>query len=209
MKINVPFYKQTTNLDCGPVALKMVFDYFGKDFSIAKISKLVGLKEGKGISTIELAIVAVNLGFNTRIISKSISFNKENLKLDFYKKYIDKNLIQNYKKLLREAEERGVIIEEKTIVLKDLVSAIRKDSILIILLDWNAVVGEASKGYQGHFVPVVGYDDENVYVHNHGFQNTQAFFKIKKEIFDKARKAKGTGEDILIIQKQTEDYNNI
>lgn len=202
MKINVPFYKQTTNLDCGPVALKMVFDYFGKDFSIEKISKLVGLKEGKGISTIELAIAAANLGFSTRIISKSISFNKENLKLDFYRKYIDKNLIKNYKKLLRKAEELGVIIEEKTIVLNELVSAVREDSILIMLLDWNVVIGKTGKGYQGHFAPVVGYDDENVYVHNHGFQDTQAFFKIKKEIFDKARKAKGTDEDIVIIYRK-------
>ena len=58
------------------------------------------------------------------------------------------------------------------------------------------------KGYQGHFVPVVGYDKKNVYVHNHGLNNPLSFLPIKKEIFEEARKAKGTDEDIIVVHRK-------
>ena len=70
------------------------------------------------------------------------------------------------------------------------------------ILDWNTVLGETEKGYQGHFVPVVGYDIENVYVHNHGFKNPTAFLAIPREVFENARKVRGTDEDIAIIYRK-------
>ena len=45
MKLDVPFYPQTTTLNCGPTALKMAFAYFGKDLPIELIEKTVGTDE--------------------------------------------------------------------------------------------------------------------------------------------------------------------
>jgi len=43
MKLEVPFFKQTTPLNCGPVAVRMVLSYFGKNVSLEEIERLVGI----------------------------------------------------------------------------------------------------------------------------------------------------------------------
>lgn len=53
----------------------------------------------------------------------------------------------------------------------------------------------------GHYVPLVGYDNKFAYVNNSAGRNGKRFQSIDKNMFEKARKAKGTDEDILIIYK--------
>ena len=200
MKLDVPFYKQTTPLNCGPRALKMIFSYFGKDIPDNIIEEAVGIKDGKGVTTIQLAIATVDLGFKSSIYTKVISFNEENLKLDYYKKYLDSNAEQ-FAYLVKKARDIGVKLYEKILTLEELLSKISKKNLAIVLIDWDIVRSNKKEKYLGHFVPLVGYDDEFVYVHNHGLNGTRSFLPIKREIFDKARKAEGTDEDILFISK--------
>lgn len=200
MKLNVPFYKQTTPLNCGSSALRMVLAYLGKDLGLEILEEKMGVKEGKGVSTVRLAIASTSLGYKTEFYSKQILFNEKNINLDYYKQYGDMNLKES-EILIKQAKEEGVNVQEKSLPLEELLEIVTEKSVPIILLDWNVVLGKREEGYQGHFVPIVGYDDENVYVHNHGFKNTQKFFPINKLIFDKARKAKGTDEDIVVIYK--------
>ncbi|MFW6231222.1 MAG: hypothetical protein ACOC32_04335 [Nanoarchaeota archaeon] len=70
-----------------------------------------------------------------------------------------------------------------------------EDSVPIILLDWNTVKGKEC--YQDHFVPIVGYDDENVYAQS--LVKGGAFMPIEDDVFEKAHKADGTDEDIAVI----------
>jgi len=198
MKLNVPFYKQTTPLNCGPSALRMVLAYLDKDLGLEILEEKIGVKEGKGVSTIRLAIASASLGYKTDFYSKHILFNEKNVNLDYYKQYGDMNLRES-EILIKKAKEEGVNIQEKSLSLEELLEMVKEKSVPIILLDWNIVLGKKEEGYQGHFVPIVGHDNENVYVHNHGFKNTKAFFPIDKSLFDKARRAKGTDEDIVVI----------
>ena len=62
MKLNVPFYKQTTKLNCGPAALRMVLAYFDKDYSLKFLEEKSQIKEGKGVFKIQIAIAAARLG---------------------------------------------------------------------------------------------------------------------------------------------------
>lgn len=202
MKLNVPFYKQTTNLDCGPTALRMALSFLNKDYGIEKLRNLVITNDDKGVSTIKLAIAASKLGYKTKFYSVSLFFDESNLDLDFYKQYGDINL-EISKKLVEEAKKNKVELYEKSISLEDVLSYVTEESIPIILLDWNIIREISQKGYQGHFVPIVGYDDNYVYVHNQGLKDPQAYLPIKKETFEKARKAQGTDEDFLVIFKQT------
>jgi len=199
MKLNVPFYKQTTEMNCGPLALKMALDYLGKNLSIEELEKQTELKRGKALPTIKLALVAKQLGFRTKFFTKNFENNPENLKMDFYKKYWDMNGEES-QRIFQEAEKAGIELHEKTLSLENIINNIREDRIIIILLDWNVIAKK--QGYQGHFVPVVGYDEENIYIHNQGFDSPQAFMPIKRQTFDKARKAKGTDEDLLIIYRK-------
>jgi len=201
MRLNVPFFIQTTKVNCGPSALKMVLDYFGKKKTIEEIESKFEMIEGKGVSTIQIATVSSLFGFKTEFYSKSLLFDEENMKLDFYKKYANNNLEES-KKQIKFAIESGVKTEEKTFSLENILKFVTKKSIPIILLDWNVVMNKREKGYQGHFVPIVGYDSKNVYVHNQGLDNPQEYLKISKEVFDESRKEKGTDEDFLIIYKK-------
>lgn len=201
MRLEIPFYKQTSPLNCGPMALKMVLAYLGKEEGIESLEVRTGLKEGKGISTIQLAFAVASSGYRADFYSKHILFNEKNLKHKFYQKYSDIDLEQS-KKWLGKARTAGVNIQEKTLSLKELLRLVTKDSVPIILLDWNIIKERKEQGYQGHFVPIVGYDEQNVYIHNHGLSDTREFMSIPRKILDEARKAEGTDEDILVVYRR-------
>ena len=201
MKLEIPFFKQTSALDCGPSALRMFLSYLGKDEGIKVLEARTGIKEGKGISTIQIATAAASSGFRTDFYSKHILFNEQHLKLDFYKKYSDMDLNQS-KKLVEEAKASGVNVRERTLSLEELLRFVKRDSVPIVLIDWNTIKDKKEKGYQGHFGPVVGYDEQNIYIHNHGLNDTQEFMPVPKKTFDEARKAEGTDEDIVIVYRK-------
>jgi len=198
--LEVPFYKQTTDLNCGPTALKMVFSYFGENYDIGLIEEKVGIKEGKVVSTIQLAIAVARLGFKTKFFSKQLFFDESYKDMDFYKKYSMMDL-ELSKKLVEQAKTVGVDVHEKSISLDELISFVSQDSVPIVLLDWSMIT-KSGKGYSGHFVPIVGFEDDDIYVHNQGFSNPIAFLKIRKDIFENARKSEGTDEDTVIVYRK-------
>lgn len=200
MRLEVPFYKQTKDFNCGPTALKMVLSFFGENHDMNLIEEKVGIKDRKVVSTIQLAIASARLGFKTDFYSKHLLFDEEHKKMDFYKKYSEMNL-EFSKKLVEEAKKSSVNVQERSLPLEGLIPLTSVNSIPIVLLDWNIIVGNR-KGYLGHFVPVVGYDEKNIWVHNQGFKDPTAFLMIGKKIFDKARKAEGTDEDIVIVHRK-------
>jgi len=200
MKLKVPFYEQTTEQNCGPVALKMVLEFLGERFSVEELEKAANTKEKEAVFTIQLAIAAKRPGFNVDFYSKNLKLNEENLNLEFYKK--NTSLVsKDINKFLREAEKLGVKLHERAVNREEITSFISKDSVPIIILDWSIITEKPEKGFVGHFVPIVGYNKDSFYVHNHGFINPKPFLQIKKETFEKARKSLGTDEDILVIQK--------
>jgi len=74
--INVPLLKQKEKLDCGPIALKMVLKYFGKNISENKIIKEVGGIGKYGVKAIKLAEFAKSLGLNVIIYSYNRQLSK-------------------------------------------------------------------------------------------------------------------------------------
>ena len=200
MRLDVPFYKQTTSLNCGPVALKMVLAYFGKDEPIKLLEEKTGIEEGKGVSTIQIAIAAASLGYRTDFYSKHVLFNEKKLEYKFYQEHGNVDL-ERSKRLAKNARELGVNIHERSLSLEELLGFVTNDSIPIVLLKWNVVKGKNRKDYQRHFVPIVGYDKQNVYVHNHGLKNTQKFMPTQRETFDEARKSEGTDEDVVVVYR--------
>lgn len=197
MKLKIPFYQQTSKFNCGPTALRMVFDYLGKSKDLALIEEKVGISEGKAVSTINLAIAAKELGFNTEFYSKQLYFNEEHLKKEFYQQHADITSMNESIKIVNKAKEIGVILHETTMTLDELLNKMSEKKLIITLIDWSVISGK--KGYQGHFIPIIGYDNKNVYIHNQSLTNPQESMSISRELFDKARIADGTDEDLVII----------
>ena len=199
LMLDVPFYPQENPMNCGPVALRMIVSYFDRDYGTKYFEEKCERKEKKGIFTIQIGIASILSGYKTDFYSKSIYFDKENLELDFYKRYAD--LIADSEELVKRAKGLGVRVFEEEISLEKILGFITEDSVPIVLVDWNVVRGTESAGYQGHFVVVVGYDEESVYVHDQGTLDPKPNVRIQREVFDKARKAKGTDEDVVVVYR--------
>ena len=67
----------------------------------------------------------------------------------------------------RLVEEGGKVME-RSVPLPEILSALTPTSIPIILLDMNAITGPSGVEYQGHFVPIIGFCEEGVIIHNQG-----------------------------------------
>ncbi len=202
MKLKVPFYKQESKNDCGPTALQMVLEYLGEAHSKEELMDLVDSDKSGVTWTLGLARASAKLDFKTEFYSTCLGFNPLNYCLDYYQKEADEasSSEQKLERLKIESHQLGVQMEERGLTLEELLSKISENCVPIILLDWNKI--REKEGYQGHFVPVVGYDDENVYVHDHGEINPKEFVAIKRKVFDEARKSKGTDEDIVYIHRK-------
>lgn len=201
MKLNIPFYRQTSDTNCGPTALKMALDYFGSIHDIDMLEEKSEIKKGKGVFTLQLANTAAKLGFQTKMISKHMEIDISHAHMDFYKKYAADVNADNSKRLIQDAIASGVTLEEKVISLQELLAMVNEKCAIIVLLDWNIISPKQGRTYVGHFVPIVGYDEKYVYVHNQGWENTKEYVPIERDVFDRARKSQGTDEDIIIISK--------
>ena len=201
MLLKAPFYIQGKN-ECGPVSLQMVLEYLGTKKDKEYIKKLVNSESSGTTWTLGLAKTAAQLGFKVEFYSSIIGFNPKNYELEYYQKNTDgaRNAETKINKLLEECRKFGFILEERSLTIQEILSKINENCLAIVCLDWSKIVNKDS--YVGHFVPIIGYDEENVIVHNPGADNPKANLTIKKELFDIARKAKGTDEDIVFIYRK-------
>ena len=200
MRIDVPIIKQETPTDCSPTCLKMVASYFGKEVSIEKIRELCIPDVSGVVWTLGLVRASLELGFKSEFYSLILGVDENLFELDFYKKNMDQ--AEKVKKkvsfFISESKSKGGKLFEKSLELKELLSFISKDKLIILNLDWK-VVDQKLKYSTIHSIVLTGFDDDFVYVNEPGYGVKD--FKIKRDIFDKARKAKGTDEDLLIISK--------
>ena len=174
----------------------MAITFLDKDPGIEILEKETNIDEGKGTNTIQLAVASASLGYKTSLFTLNLSYTEDHKDFDFNKRY-NSMTSEKFDRLFQKAKELGVCMEEKSLSQEELLSFVTENSLPIILLDFNVIKGK--EGYHGHFVPIVGHDEENVYIHNHGRKDTQEFMPIKRDLFEKARKAKGTDEDILVV----------
>ncbi|MCK9236074.1 MAG: cysteine peptidase family C39 domain-containing protein [Acholeplasmataceae bacterium] len=68
-----PFHAQPDQMDCGPVSLKIIANYYGKMFSLDKLREMTFMARD-GISLLSISEAAEQIGFKT--IGGCISFEK-------------------------------------------------------------------------------------------------------------------------------------
>ena len=198
MKFDVPYFKSKTDTDCGPLALKMVMAYLGKNISVEEISKEEKQLKSGMVWASGIARASKIFGFNTKIISTS-NFDLEDDDINYYNQHTDEKGKKILRELNKEIKKLGVEIIEKDISLEELLSYLTKDSIPIVLVNWFVLAG--IEGYSGHFLPVTGYDSENIYVHNPGIASAKAYLPLKRELFLKAWESKGTDKEVIMVSR--------
>lgn len=196
MKLKVPFYKSEKDTDCGPLSLKMSLEYLGKVYSFEQISKEERQIDTGLVWSAGIARASKQFGFLTKFISTS-NFSHEESDIEYYKKYSNNTAKIVLKEIFDEIRKVGVEIQERNMLLDELLSYVSSNSIPIVLVNWNAIVGK--EGFSGHFFPITGYDEENVYVHNPGIVSAMPYLPIKRSLFLHAWESKGTDKDTIII----------
>lgn len=198
MKLNVPFYRTEKDGECGPLALKMALSYFGEEHSFDKLSQLMRRTDSGMVWTAGIALAAKKLGFETRFVT--LNYGSINEDLDFYKKYANDRAMLTLGEIKKEIRQLSIKVEEKNMDLEELLKYVSDNSISIVLLNWHILRGK--EGFHGHIVPIVGYDADNIYVHNPGLLEPKDYFPIERRKFLEAWEAKGTDKDVVVIYKK-------
>jgi hypothetical protein len=196
MKLSVPFYSSKKDTDCGPLALKMVLEYFGETHEFEELAKLEKQLETGLVWSVGIARAAKKLGFSVKLISTSNFSHEEDI--DYYKKYANDKGRLLLKEISKEIKELGVEVVEKDMTIEELLSKITKRSVPIVLINWYVISGK--QGFSGHFVPITDYDEKYIYIHNPGLASPKAHMPIERNLFLKAWESKGTDKDTVIIQ---------
>jgi len=206
MRLNIPFYKNDEEGNqCVQVAMKTVLKYFlKKDYSLDKLDKLTGRREGKWTWTFQMVPVLHDLGLKVKFYSKEDiepylegePFIRKHFGKDAGKvlKHSDVDVIANSARNTLKYN----VFEKKVLSFDEIEQHIKENHVSLVVIDHNKIVGK--KGlYQGHFVVITGFDKDYVYYHEPGPKNPEPNKKILKEVFIEAWDANGTDNDIVIV----------
>lgn len=191
MKLKFPHRLQESEYDCGPANLLMLCDYFDREEEMKDIKELMEYTEGEAIFTIEIATAASEIGLKSEFFTADPFADHEG---DFYEEHSREKTDEE---LYREADEAGVEVEQYSFSMEELLDKVSENSVPVVLIDWNTLK-DRDEGYQGHFVPIVGYSDSEIFFHDPSDENGN-YLKAERERFDRARKAEGTDQDVAII----------
>lgn len=154
------------------------------------------------------SLVLVVHSLQVQFFTTSLGFNEDNAHLDYYQWHggSDTFSASESEALVRRARKAGAVCTERALSLSELLGILSAERLAIVLLDWNVVTGgdRDGYGYLGHFVVVVGFDAEAVFVHNPGILLRARLLagprqRIARDVFDRARTAPGTDQDVLLL----------
>ncbi|NCP72561.1 hypothetical protein GW835_04185 [archaeon] len=201
MNLNIPYYQQDEKFDCGPIALKMVYAYFKEEKSNKEIKHKLSYKEGKGLYSLQLALVSKQFGFDVEFYTKTteIKLPEDEFSLTA-NPFLKDEILINIKKMYDTAKMLNVKIYEQKITIENILTKINDGYVPIILVDYNKLF-QKEGAFQGHFIIITGYDVDNIIIHSPETNLINKNIKINKQVFDNARKAIETDEEIIFIKK--------
>lgn len=199
LDLDVPFI-ENTGFDCGPKAIEMVARFFGITTEFSKIKELASPYADGVTSSFGLARAAAELGLKVQYSTAVVGLDPEVFELPYYKlRGISYEMEQaKMRDLIDRCRELGGTIKQGILPLQEILTKMNKSTIPIILVDSN-VLFEGKPEYEGHFLPIVGFDKDSVFVHHSGPINPCPRLKICHELLEKARSVKGTDWDVLFL----------
>lgn len=206
MKLSVPFYENKGDGNqCMQVTMKSVLKHFlDKNFSLDELDELTGRKNGLWTWTSQVVTVLYDLGLNVEYYSKSglepflegEPFIRKHFGKDSEKilQFTDLPVVlESINKLLTYE-----IFEKRKLSFDEIESHIEQGHVPLMLIDHSKIVGKEDL-YQGHFIVVTGFNDQNVFYHESGPKNPEEHKKVSKSIFIEAWNANGTDNDVVIV----------
>ena len=181
MRLNIPFYPQSTEFTCDPACLMMTLKYFYPEMKLSNELELDIWREAYGIGIPGcmpqgLAYSALLRNLNATLICK-----KENLVEISEKLATGENkeiTLFTSKALLEKANDIGLNLVDKSPNIEDIEDALSKNQIPIVMVHMNLLYKIDSP----HWVIVSGVDKENLWV-NDPYNKNGKDFAIKRKEF--------------------------
>ena len=177
MKLNVPFFSNTSdNTHCFQAGIKMVLKHFEpeQDYSLEELDRLSAKKEGLWTWPTAMTLSLYNMGYEV------IAWE------DFdYPSFIDNPEQYLFKKCGKEVAKEQIshsdLVQEKWFMQEFMKVGTWKRVIptqqnikkflregFLVCCNVNAKTLNHKKGYEGHFVIVIGWDDDGIILHDPG-----------------------------------------
>lgn len=199
MKLKIPLVKQRNKLACGPTCLRMVFSYYGKDFSEKEVLKGIELIK-TGSYTTDNAIFAAKLGFkvecysyNLKILTPKLSnCSKETTFLELKKlrrkakRSFDKGLVKSTIKMIKS----GVVYKFIKPKLSFIDKYLQKKIPVITPVNFASLKNETGNIRTGHFIVITGKEGNNYFYNDpwtgkeYKIDNSHLFFAISNNVLD-------------------------
>lgn len=208
----IQHYRQTSYWDCGITCLRMIVDFYREDFKqFENISNTYQCNHSTWTIDLLYLLHQMNIPARQHTITIGCSSNYEHH--PYYENLIEKDRERVNQLFQTEASyvQMGTVdwetikkhlLEHRTpcLVLVDanqLGCCACKKNLFNRLIDRFLPTFYSS--YQGHYIIVIGFvqDEKEEYVRYVDPGERDAFCTITREIFDRARKAFGTDEDII------------
>jgi predicted double-glycine peptidase len=163
MKIDIPYYKQTTDFTCGPACVLMALKFLEPkirlsrelEFDIWRKSNLVSIK---ATTPSGLASACLKRGFKTKIICK-----KEGIFQTIAKDSESKEIsLFAAKNLFNEAKSLGSKIEHRDPIIDDIKITIQEKRVPIVLIHMGIIHDKDTL----HFVVVSGIENDRVWIND-------------------------------------------
>lgn len=209
-QLDLPFYENDKNgVQCLQVTLKTILKYFlDREYSLNELDKLTFREGNKWTWTHQ--IIPVLYDMNLDVIFYSIDRVENYMRGEEYIRELcsndeDFNIVMKHTDIevvVNTAQQilNYGIFENKKISLDEIEKEIENESLVVVLVNANILYEREKTNYQGHFITLTGFDEEYIYYHESGPNKPTPNSKVKKEIFQNAFDAQGTGNDCIIVR---------
>ncbi|CAF1069407.1 unnamed protein product [Didymodactylos carnosus] len=210
-EISIPHLCQTSYWDCGVTCVRMVLSYYKIDLNLFD-ALLSEYNCNKSTWSIDLLNMLSYLHVRSKLSTITLGCSDNYASVPYYKNIIDKDR-QRVEELF---SNQKLNFEKCSLEWSNIKLELDQNKPFIVLIDANklscicctSIVGRLiskvwSSSYQGHYIVVVGYqidEKQTEYVLYKDPGSTECLCKTTIENFDRARKAFGTDEDIIICE---------
>lgn len=205
--LDVPFYlNDGDGQRCYQVGMRGAIKYFlGKDISAEEADVLTGRKENKWTFATQIVTVMHDMGLDVKLYCKDSiepllepeKTLRETMGNEVYDrdiaKWMDLPVIADS---VRRTLEYG-LFEQKVLTLEELEDHMKENHVPLVNVNWRVLVGR--EGFSGHFLTIVGFDNDHVYAHQPGLANPTPSWRIPKDLFLKAWSATGSDNEVVLV----------
>ncbi|MBN1761533.1 MAG: peptidase C39 family protein [Methanomicrobia archaeon] len=175
MKLEIPFHKQPGKYDCGYTSLRMVLDYFGENHEKNQIQELAGERFTRGALAIGIALAANKLGFQTEYYTADFGIGSRTSRvIEKRGERLDRATVE-VQRILTEYMELKGRAEERIVPLDEILGKISSNCVPMVSI----------KNKPTHMVVIVGYNNDEVCVHD---PDRGPFQRWEKETFEDFRR---------------------